>query len=47
MGLIYQRLIVKASRKSRKAITVDFLIDSGAVYSLVPRKKLQSMGIES
>ena len=45
MGLTHQRLTVKASRKSRKAITVDFLIDSGAVYSLVPGKRLKSIGI--
>jgi predicted aspartyl protease len=45
MGLTHQRLIVKSSRKSRKAITVNFLIDSGAVYSLVPGKQLKSMGI--
>jgi clan AA aspartic protease len=45
MGRIFQRLIVKASRKSRKAVTVDFLIDSGAVYSLVPGKRLKSIGI--
>ena len=46
MGLTYQRLTVKASRKSRKAVAVDFLIDSGAVYSLVPGKKLRSIGIQ-
>ncbi len=45
MGLTFQRLIVKPSRRSRKAITVDFLIDSGAVYSLVPAARLKSMGI--
>jgi len=39
-------LKVKASRKRRKAITVDFLIDSGAVYSLVPGKQLKSIGVE-
>lgn len=46
MGLTHQRLIVKATRKSRKSIAVDFLIDSGAVYSLVPRDKLKSIGIQ-
>jgi len=45
MGLTFQRLIVKSSRKGRKALTVDFLIDSGAVYSLVPGKRLKSIGI--
>lgn len=46
MGLTHQRLTVKPSRKSRKSIAVDFLIDSGAVYSLVPGKQLKALGIE-
>ena len=46
MGLTHQKFKVKASRKSRKAITVNFLIDSGAVYSLVPGKQLRSIGIK-
>jgi predicted aspartyl protease len=46
MGLTHQRLIVKSSRNARKAIKVDFLIDSGAVYSLVLRKQLRSIGVK-
>ena len=46
MGLTHQKFKVKASRKSRKAITVNFPIDSGAVYSLVPGKQLRSIGIK-
>ena len=46
MGLTHQRLTVKSSRKARKSIHVDFLIDSGAVYSLVPAKQLKSLGID-
>jgi clan AA aspartic protease len=45
MGLTHQQLTVKSSRKGRKSIAVDFLIDSGAVYSLVPAKQLKSIGI--
>ncbi len=45
MGLTHQRLTVKSSRKGRKAIAVDFLIDSGAVYSLVAGERLRSIGI--
>jgi len=45
MGVTHERLTVKPSRKSRKAIAVDFLIDSGAVYSLVPAERLKSLGI--
>lgn len=46
MGLTHQSLTVKAARKSRKAITVEFLVDSGAVYSLVPAERLKSIGIK-
>jgi clan AA aspartic protease len=47
MGLTHQKLTVKPSRRSRKAIAVNFLIDSGAVYSLVPAKLLKTLGIQS
>jgi clan AA aspartic protease len=46
MGVTFQKLTVKSARRSRKAITVNFLIDSGAVYSLVPAKRLKSLGIQ-
>ena len=46
MGLTHQKLTVKASRKARKAVTVIFLVDSGAVYSLVRGKLLRSLGIK-
>jgi predicted aspartyl protease len=46
MGLTYQRLTVKPSRSSRKSRPVNFLIDSGAVYSLVPTKTLRLLGIK-
>jgi clan AA aspartic protease len=46
MGLTHQRLTVKSTRSARKSVGVDFLIDSGAVYSLVPKKQLKSIGIK-
>ncbi len=46
MGLTSQRLIVKGSRRARRKAKVDFLIDSGAVYSLVPATVLRKLGIE-
>ena len=45
MGLTTQRLIVKESYRARRKAAVDFLIDSGAVYSLVPAATLASLGI--
>ena len=45
MGPTTQRLIVKESHRARRKAAVDFLIDSGAVYSLVPAATLASLGI--
>jgi hypothetical protein len=45
MGLTFQRLKVKASRRARGQVEVDFLIDSGAVYSLVPARQLRRLKI--
>ncbi len=45
MGLTTQRLIVKETHRAKRKVTVDFLIDSGAVYSLVPAATLESLGI--
>jgi len=45
MGITSAILKVKEHRKSEKAIEVNFLIDSGAVYRLVPGKILNEIGI--
>jgi len=45
MGLTIKKFIVKASFQSREKIEVDFMIDSGAVYSLVPKGELEKLGI--
>ncbi|MBI4604190.1 MAG: aspartyl protease [Planctomycetes bacterium] len=45
MGLVRQRLTVKSRRGARRRAKVDFLIDSGAVYSLVPARTLRALGI--
>ena len=45
MGLTSQKLLVKESRRSRRKTAVHFLIDSGAVYSLVPGNTLRKLGI--
>jgi len=46
MGATVKKFIVKKSRESKKTIDVDFLIDSGAVYSLVPARKLKTLGLK-
>lgn len=46
MGITNAILKVKEHRKSDKIAEVNFLIDSGAVYSLVPGKVLDALDIE-
>lgn len=46
MGITNAILKVKEHRKSEKVAEVNFLIDSGAVYSLVPGKILDQLDIE-
>src|SRR5262245_6714 len=46
MGLTTQILTVKPSRDARRKVAVKFLIDSGAVYSLVPGKLLRRLGLK-
>src|SRR5437667_12635575 len=45
MGLTGQKLVVKESRRARRKATVNFLIDSGAVYNLVPAPTLRRLGV--
>jgi aspartyl protease family protein len=45
VGLTIQKLIVKEHFRARKRAEVKFLIDSGAVYSLVPAETLKRIGI--
>ena len=46
MGITNARLKVKEHRKSEKVAELNFLVDSGAVYSLVPGKILDQLEIE-
>lgn len=46
MGITNKTLVVKENRKSAFSVEVDFMVDSGAVYSLVPGAILDSLGIE-
>jgi clan AA aspartic protease len=46
MGITNAILKVKEHRKSEKVAEVNFLVDSGAVYSLVPGKILDELEIE-
>lgn len=46
MGITNAILKVREHRKSEKFAEVSFLVDSGAVYSLVPGKILDELNIE-
>ena len=45
MGPTSQKLLVKENRRARRKAAVNFLIDSGAVYSLVPAPTLRRIGV--
>jgi predicted aspartyl protease len=44
MGLTYVTGTVRG--KKRKTATVDFLVDSGAMYSLLPHKDWKAIGLK-
>ena len=46
MGITTAILRVREHRKSQKSAEVEFLVDGGAVYSLVPGKILDELEIE-
>jgi clan AA aspartic protease len=46
MGITSKKLIVKKSYETKKFAEVNFLIDSGAIFSLVPGKILDDLGIK-
>ena len=46
MGITSAILTVREHRKSTKSAEVEFLVDSGAVYCLVPGKVLDELDIE-
>ena len=46
MGLMKVNVLVKPSREHKKQLLVDFIIDSGAVYSLVPAADLIKIGLK-
>ena len=45
MGITYALLKVKKSHQDKDFIEVKFLVDSGAVYSLVPSSNLEKIAV--
>ncbi len=46
MGLTHKLLKVKETRKAMEERQIEFLVDCGAIHSLVPTPTLQELGIE-
>ncbi|HEV8658422.1 MAG TPA: aspartyl protease family protein [Thermoanaerobaculia bacterium] len=45
MGLTHLRVGVANPARPKKAVTLKLLIDSGAIYSVIPSKTLERLGI--
>ncbi len=45
MGLVFQSVRVSNPLASRRSETIDFLVDTGAIWSYVPRTLLRRLGI--
>ena len=46
MGITFVKMRVSNPARPKKAFTKDFLVDSGAVYSVMPAKELKALGIK-
>lgn len=46
MGMTYVKVKVANPANPKRTITESFLVDSGAVYTVVPRKRLERIGIK-
>ena len=46
MGMTKVKMIVKSPRNPSKKFEGEFLVDSGATYSVVPKEELKKMGIK-
>ena len=46
MGLVYVKMKVRKSKRSKRFIEQDFLVDSGATFTVVPATVLKRLGIE-
>jgi predicted aspartyl protease len=46
MGITFVEVKVANPAKPKKAKTFEFLVDSGAFYTVVPEKELKKLGIK-
>ena len=47
VGLTYVKVTLRAANQSADAYVADFLVDSGAIDSMVPASELRRIGVES
>ena len=46
MGITFVKVIISNPKNEKKAIEEEFLVDSGAIYSVVPKEKLEKIGVK-
>src|SRR5262249_2418462 len=46
MAVTFLKVKVSNPAKPKKSATHEFLVDSGAIYSVIPAKELKSLGIK-
>lgn len=47
MGLTYLTLEIANPAKPTKSVAIEFLVDSGAIYSVVPASVLRRLGVKA
>lgn len=47
MAITFVRVRISNPQKPKKAVTRNFLVDSGAVYSVLPEQILKKLGIKA
>ena len=46
MGFVTTKALVSATENGKRAAELEFLVDTGAIYSLVPADQLKRLGIK-
>jgi len=46
MGFVSAKAVVAATTNGKRSAEVEFLVDTGAIYSLIPSDRLEQLGIK-
>jgi len=46
MGFVNAKVLVSATTNGKRAAEIEFLVDTGAIYSLIPSDRLKQLGIK-